>query len=387
MPRPHTLVCLLGVVVGLAGTGLAQKVPVAPLDTRGLQIFPGRGNAGCTGITRLTFGKGADGEALMEVPVSWFQGVGDRTQGSATPVCSIDGMTVVFQDHNGSTAESYGIVIRRRASKGGPDMTAAPILQLTNLSSPTAGSGVRGWAIQTLFKSGSQPTPKTIPCRQTLFFGMSVPKDNDWPKDGISLYEARYPEGAAIATDLGDFARVSRGATDPVPNLLWSVTIGKAPTNELGYRGLSMPFSLVASGPVLQAGAGHLFRGKTQPGFGAAGVFPDIKRSPTGDGLVLRVTDNGNRTQGGTVLIFVALGTNGSPPVLGGLKGRVYLGSNPIFLLAGTLTKGSADTLFEIAGPKKIPTALIGTSVYFQGATQGSSPSTAAITNLVGVSY
>lgn len=379
MPSIPTLLALLV----LTATAAAQKVPVAAKEIRGLQIFPGRGNAGCTEITRLTFGKEADGEALMEVPVAWFQGVGDRTQGSATPVCSIDGFTVAFQDHNGSTAESYGIVIRPRASGGGPDMAATPILQMNNLSSPKAGSGVRGWAAQTLFMS-------PIPCRQTFFFGMFVPKFKDWPKDGISLFMSRYPETSGSATDRGDYARVWRGTTDPVTNLLWSVTIGKSPTNnpqDLGFRGGSLPFSLVASGPVLQAGAGHLFAGKTQPGFGAAGIFPDIKRRPTGDGLVLRVTDNANRKTGGTVLLFGALGTTGVPPVVGGLKGRVYLSPSLFFLTAGVLTKDSADTLLQLAPRGKIPTSLVGTTIYFQGATQGSSPSTAAITNLVGVSY
>ena len=268
-------------------------------------------------------------------------------------------------------------------------MAATPILQLNNLSSPK-GNGVRGWAIQTLFMSGSQPAPKTIPCRQTFFFGMFVPKFKDWPKDGISLFIARYPQTSGPATDRGDYARVWRGAGDPVTNLMWSVVVGKAPTNnpkDLGFRGGSLPFSLVASGPVLQAAAGHLFSGKTQPGFGAAGVFPDIKRAPAGDGLVLRVTDNANRKTGGTMLLFGSLGTTGAPPILNGLKGRIYLSPSLFFLTAGVLTKDSADTLFELAPKGKIPTTLVGITIYFQAATQGTSPATAAITNLIGVSY
>jgi hypothetical protein len=381
---------LLAVLV-LAGASAAQLVPVAPLDIRGLQLFPGRGNAGATDLTRLTFGKGADGEALMEVSASWFQGMGDRSEGS-TVVCSIEGVTVPLQDHNASTAESYGIVIRPRAGTGGPDMAATPILQLNNLSAPTIVSGgVRGWAIQSMFMSNSKPDPKPIPCQQTFYFGVFVPKDNNWPKDGISLFMSRYPETSGPATDRGDFARVWHGSGDPVTNLLWSVVVGNPPTNrpqDLGFRGGSLPFSLIASGPVLQAGAGHLFNGKTHPGFGAAGIFPDIARSPTGDGLVLRITDNANRTTGGAVLLFGALATTGGPPVLPGLKGRVYLSPGLFFLVGGALTKDSADTLLELAPKGKIPTSLVGLTLYFQAATQGTSPaSAAAITNLVGVSY
>lgn len=378
---------ILSAFLVLTASAGAQLVPVAAPEIRGLQIFPGRGNAGATDLTRLTFGKEADGEALMEVPVAFFQGVGDRTQGA--PVCSLDGITVAFQDHDGSTAERYGIVVRPRASSGGPDMSATPILQLNNLPSPTA-SGVRGWAIQTMFMSGSQPNPMPIPCQQTFFFGMFVPKNNDWPKDGISLYMARYPETSGQATDRGDYARVWRSAGDPVTNLLWSTVVGKSPTNDprhLGFRGGSLPFSLIASGPILQAGAGHLFNGKTHPGFGAAGVFPDIQRKPTGDGLILRITDNPNRKTGGTMVLFASLGTNAAPPAIGGLQGRVYLGASLFFVAAGALTQDSADTLLELAPKGKIPTSILGNTVYFQAATQGTSAANAAITNLVGVSY
>ncbi len=388
-PMPLRVLTLSAFLVVLATGTAAQKASVAAPEIRGLQLFPGRGNAGCTDLTRLTFGKEVDGEALMEVGAAWFQGVGDRSAGSVNAVCSADGMTVVFQDHDGSTAEQYGLVIRKQASGGGPDMAATPILQLNNLSSPT-GSGLKGWAIQTFFMSGSQPSPMPVPCQQTFFFGMMVPKLLKWPKDGISLFMARYPETSVPATDHGDYARVWRGSGDPVTNLLWSVTVGRSPTNkpqDLGFRGGSLPFSLIASGPVLQAGAGHLFNGKTQPGFGAAGIFPDIKRSPAGDGLVLRITDNANRKSGGTLLLFVALTTSASPVLIGDLTGRLYLGQGAFFVTPGVLAKDSADTLLEIVPRGKIPTSLLGTRVYFQAATQGSSAANAAITNLVGVSY
>ena len=238
---------LLLSILGLCPWVAAQARWLTPPEIRGLQIFPGRANAGFTGITRLTFGKEVDGEALMEVPVSHFMGIGDRSQAGSNPICSIDGITVCFIDHDSSTSETYGLVIRPRAAKGGPNMTATAILQL-NASSPKA-VGTKGWCVQTLFLSGSKIVPKTIPCRATLYFGMQVPANRNWPKDGISLYQAHYAAPANPPTDSGDFPRPS------APGLLWSVTKGQAPTNDpkkLGFRGLTMPFSLIPSGPVLQ---------------------------------------------------------------------------------------------------------------------------------------
>ena len=373
---------LLLPLLGLCPWAAAQPRWLKPPDIRGLQIFPGRANAGFTGITRLTFGKEVDGEALMEVPVSHFLGIGDRSQAGGTPVCSIDGMTVCFVDHDASTSETYGLVIRPRAAGGGPNMTATAIVQLNGLSSPKA-VGTRGWCVQTFFLSGSKIVPKAIPCRATFYFGMQVAADRQWPKDGISLYYSHYAAAANPPTDSGDFPRAS------APGLLWSVTKGKAPTNDprkLGFRGLTMPFSLIPSGPVLQCGAGHLFNGKTHPGFGAAGLYPDVKRKPTGDGLVLRITDNQNRKTGGNALLFMSLGATGAPPTIIGISGRVYLSSSTfLFLVAAPLTKGSADSLFVLAKAGQIPTGVAGATAYFQAVTSGTGAPQPAITNLVAV--
>jgi hypothetical protein len=377
----------------------AALVLVCALDaqplTEGIQIFPGRGNDGVTFISRLGVSSAVKLEGLAEYPAAFLEGVGDvSTAGGASNLdCRLSHVIFYFQDQNPSTTHQFDLVMRPAKPSGtGPDLSANPVFRLNNLPTPQGtGTQPKGIGLILTFQSGGKVQPVAIPCSKTVFFGMALNANLNWPaSDGLSLYEACYDPASVSPTAKGD----NVAPRTNVPNLSWRVT-GSAPnmTASNNFTGRVLAYALVSPGPMLQVGAVHArsFH-SSKIGFGAAGMFPTISAPNRQDGLAIRITDNARATRGGRYLLFLALNTNSSlarPPLhLGGLTGNVYLG--PLLLLpvtAGALATNSADTILTLAATGQIPAAAVGTNLYFQAATADISATTGGVTNLGRVSF
>lgn len=379
--------CLLLAASSLALTLEGQ----APPFTEGLQIFPGRGNDGQTFITRLGAPASARFEGLVEYSAAFFEGIGDVTgEGASQPDCRLSHVIVYFQDQNPQTAHSFDVVMRpARLPGNGPDLGATPVFCLNNLPTPpptSTSTQPAGYGM--LIQLGSQPAPIRIPCNQTVYFGMVLNPNSNWPgSDGLSLYSAYY-DPAAVNRTSGDNVAPRKN----VPNLTWRVIgSGQTATATNNPPGMVLDYALVSPGPMLQVGAVHTASlHSSKIGFGVAGMYPTLNAPNRQDGLAVRITDNGRATTGGRYLLFLALDTNSSrmrPPIhLGGVTGNVYLGPQLFLLVAGgALARWNADTVVTLAAPGQIPATAAGASLYFQAAIADSLATTGGLTNLARV--
>lgn len=381
------IACLaLVLLLGLVDTPSAQGLPY----TEGIQIFPGRGNDGLTFISRLGVPASTGFEGLVEYPAAFFEGIGDvTTDGATAPDCRLSYVIFYFQDQNPLTSHRFDLVMRPGRSAGsGPDLAASPVFRINKLSSPTTSNqGAQPVGYGMILAPAGQSLK--VPCNQTLFFGMALRGNGNWPQtDGLSLYAAYY-DPAAVSQTSGDNVAPRKS----VPNLTWRVTgSGTNLTATNNPPGMVLAYALVSKGPMLQVGAVHTSAfHSSNIGFGVAGMYPTINGGSRQDGLAVRITDNVRATKGGRYLVFVAFESCSSllrPPMhLGGLTGNVHLGPRLLPVAAGTLAIRNADTVVTLAAPGQIPTAAVGTSLFFQAVTIDASASTGSLTNLARVSF
>ena len=257
-PNPRLLVSCLFL------TGLAAQ-------NNGLHLYPDFNGASTTFSTRSQSGAAAPAvELLQEYPARFFRGIGEDAVAGR---CELWGWFVVVQDQNGLTREPFTLVMRREATGGGPDPTPTGMIASLPFTLPS-GTGVVTQAF-TL----TAATAFRIPCEATIYSGVSLPANANWPADGLSQHAAAYVDGSR-----GDNPRTG------TPNLAWRIeagVVGLAPSPRV------MNTSLVMRTPVLMVG--NYDPGSTRsPGgisYGAGGLYPAFKTPPRDDGIEMRVND------------------------------------------------------------------------------------------------
>ena len=311
------------------------------------------------------------GEALMEISVEHFRGVGD-----ANGIIRMFGIYHWLADEKLSTTETYDLVVRRGTAANGPDMSAAAeYLRVSGLTSPPSTNPLRGtWILYEGFNitgglvvyDVNTTVGAGIPDR--FYVGIGLPANPLWPAtDGHSLFRADMI-GANTAATLGDNERA--GAPHPtwagkqgVPSFTtpWTYVLGPFVTSPNLHIGGVDPLSTRLGA----AGAN----------FGMNGLYPDIGGQPRRDGLIVRVTDNlapfSVVVLGGSVGFKPASywGFPGFPPFTS-LIGHSFIGDPgwsadvPTLLAAGVLSNGVRE--FTLALPNTLSTAVIGNDLAFQ---------------------
>lgn len=315
----------------------------------------------------------AAAEALMELSIEHFRGVGD-----ANGLIRLFGVYHWLADEKLSTPETYDLVVRTGTAANGPDMSAAAeLLRIGNLSSPPSTSTARGtWIMYDGFNlSGglvvvdpNSPVPSSgIPER--LYVGVGLPANPLWPAtDGHSLFRADMLGANTPAT-------VGENEKPGAPHPTWA---GKQ-----GVPSFTTPWTYVL-GPFVTSPNLHIGGvdpqssrlGTTGASFGMNGLYPDISGQPRRDGLVVRVTDN--LAPFGVVALGGAAGFR-SPsywgsvvalPGAGAFIGFSYIGdvgpsvNQAMPLAAGVLSNGAKE--FSLALPNTLSPALIGNDFAFQ---------------------
>ncbi|HEX6813546.1 MAG TPA: hypothetical protein VF384_18145 [Planctomycetota bacterium] len=301
----------------------------------------------------------ARAEALMELNVQHFRGIGD-----ANGIIRLFGVYHWLADEKLSTIETYDIVVRDGAATGGPDMSqTAELIRVSGLTSPPSTNPQRGtWLMYDGFGlSGGLtifPTDPMTLAPSRYYVGVDLPANPLWPAtDGHSLFRADLLN-AGTNSVFGENHRA--GAPDPTWagrhtaasfSTPWTYILGPFVTSPNLHIGGLDPSStrLGASGANLSMN----------------GLFPDISGTPRRDGLLIRVTDN--LAPFGIVFLGASTGFR-SPFFLGGpVIGMSFIGDPiqpPIALGFAALSLGARD--FMIAAPNTISPAVMGQSFAFQ---------------------
>jgi len=304
---------LLLVPIALASTAMAQT------PTNLFEIY-----SGCTNYTsRGSLGVNA-GEIMLQVPSSHFAGVAQDAAGGGT---NLTGFQYITQDQNGSTTETYFMVVRADNS-GAPDCTTTPgrLIYAGPLTTPasTVTTPV-AWQITATLATAST----AVPLCNTFYVGSEVIAAPGWTNDGQSFHICTYYLLGATQAD---------NPAPAAPNLAWDCLAG-APVQPGSAR---LPrFGLIAGAAVLNLGNNDATLTNTancvttlaNVSFGAGGMWPEAQGAsgPRNDGLNFRVRDAANAN--GLAVVF--LGQNiGCPglPLAGLANGALYLNPGGIFL-------------------------------------------------------
>lgn len=306
------------------------------------------------------------GEALMEMDIQHFRGVGD----SNGAFVRLFGIYHWLADEKLSTTETYGLIVRNGSTTGpGPDMSqGAEFLRINGLTSPPSTNPNRGtWIMSDGFGLTSQgglhlpPTDPSAFAPPRYYVGVVLPANPLWPAtDGHSLFRADLLNAGTGAT-LGENHRA--GAPRPTwaglaaPGISfatpWTYILGPFVTSPNLHIGGLDPTSLRLGAP----GAN----------FSMNGLFPDISGAPRRDGLVMRITDNlapfGLVFLGGAVGFQVPYFEFG---LIGTLIGHSFIGDNSTAVPLGVTALNNGAREVTIALPNTISPTLVGTNFVFQ---------------------
>ena len=276
------------------------------------EIYPARNSASSTGATRPAPVTTSGIEFLQEVPGKLFSGVGDDNTGG----CSATAFTMMTQDQNQATQETFNVVFRKNLAAGGPDASVSGlILRTGDITLWGAGSGLAAANFTLTFT-----TPVVIPCSGGFSCGIEFRAAPQWTTDGQSIWYADYAAGTA-----GDNPRsgapkhtflVSGGsATATSASQVLAVAIrSKAPCTNLGN--FDPGTTRIAS----------------KISYGAGGMYPAIKAAPRDDGLMLRLIDTPNLGGSGHTFMSVGIGSFGFP-FLPGVFGHIWLPLTPLIYI------------------------------------------------------
>jgi hypothetical protein len=314
------------------------------------------------------------GEGFQQVTQDQFRGVGDTGGGIALA----RGFYHWAGDLNGSTPETYGIVLRTADPLGQPDTTPAGVLvQVNNLTTPVGPPVAIGWIMTDVFA-----TPVALPTNASWFQGLYLPANPAWPSGTATSPPDGHSIWAADTLAAGTPATVGENGRFTAPPVTWRVnTSGAAALTQWTYI-----MGTLVDNPTLHVGGIDPLSSRTgvlgAPSYGMNGLFPDVSGAPRSDGINLRLQDN--VLPGGIAVFAGALGwwPAGGLPI--GFGGDLYLDITSLVLLGAAIPVGGAATM-PVASPGTISPALIGQSLMFQGmwfdpATGGGRMSNAQVT-------
>jgi hypothetical protein len=352
---------LVVITSALGATALAQSNPfiVFPQDPQRQTI------TSASYVGRPDWNLAAEG--FQEISPSWFRGVADV--GGA---CLVDGFYHWAADENGSTPETYGIILRN-SSGGAIDPTpAGEILRVSGLSTPTGAAARVSFTMIDTFA-----TPVLVPCGQAWFQGLDFPANANWPAtDGHALWRADVP---GITPAL-----VGENPRGGAPRVTWALT----PAGTTLNTAWTYIMGVMAPAPMLHLGGIDPSSSRTgvagDPSYGMNGLFPDISASPRADGLNVRIQDSA-RPSG---LAIAAIGANYFPVPLPfpPLAGEVFLDPATIQTV-GFATMLSGAAVLPVAAPGAIPPSFVGSVFLFQGVVLDPATGAGAFTNTQAVSF
>ncbi len=241
----------------------------------------------CTNYTSRGSLGVAPGEILLQVPATHFAGVAGDPTGTGT---ILNSFRYITQDQNGSTQETYYMVIRADLA-GAPDTSVAGLrLRAGPLMTPasTVLTPV-AWQI-----TATLTTPSTaVPSCATFYEGMEVAAAPLWTNDGQSNHICTY---YIVGTTQGDNPAAP---PDVVPNVAWNINYTLAIANqpatprsirmEIGNAGAVLNMMNEDNTTASTCVAAALFRSA-----GAGGMWPASNGDGLGtrnDGLLGRLTD------------------------------------------------------------------------------------------------
>lgn len=363
---------LLLATVALASTAVAQN--------NRFDIY-----SGCTNYTsRGSLGVDA-GEILIQVPGSHFGGVIHDAAGTGT---SLVDFQYVTQDQNGSTQETYYMVVRKDAS-GAPDASAAGLLLRAGPLQTPASTVLTpvAWII-----TATLATPSTVvPLCGTYYHGMEVAAAPLWTNDGQSNHICTYYLVGGTQADNPS------PPPDVVPNVAWNINYNTMAVNQPGSArairmALGSPAALLNMGNVdPTAAATNCVSGQGFRSWGAGGMWPSSNADGLGtrdDGLDARIKDAGSANGVYALFLSDAFACPGIP--LPGLaNGGLYLNFGLLtFVNAGLLDAAGQGITTIIPPGTRLGAPLLGRVIPFQGFTLGSTFTLPGkLTNVAGSSF
>ena len=338
--------------------------------------------SGCTNYTsRGVLGVDA-GEILIARPGSHLAGVCQDAAGSGTNLVSF---RTVTQDQNGSTQETYYMVVRADAA-GTPDITATGLLlragpamtPVSTVLTPVA------WII-----TDTLTTPSTaLPLCGTTYQGMEVTAAA-WTADGQSNHICTY---YLLGTTQADNPSP---APDTVPNVAWNFNYNTNLAAQPNQR--CIRFEIGGTSSVLTVGNVDPFAAAANcvslQGFrswGAGGMWPSSNADGLGsrdDGIDVRVEDLGNANGLYAVFLSDAFGCPGLP-LTGLASGALYL--NPGFLTqvgVGLLDATGTGISTVIPPGVVLGATLLGRVLPMQGISFDGTLSNGRLSNMAGTSF
>lgn len=300
----------------------------------GTTSFTSRGNIGVNA-----------GEILQGFHESHWKGIGDTGAGAF-----LTGMTIVTQDQNAATQETYDLVVRVGTDAAGPTTgVAGEICSVIGLMPPLGANGPAAWVITTNFATGGC----RIPTKSHLAAGIRVPVSG-WTADGQSLH------------------MTNAGAHQSGPHQQdhgWQI-LGAAATAVHFASSRSVRVALLTSAPILQNGV--FATTTTAYSRGMGGMFP-----PTGTHGWSTHVDGGTGFASGVAGLFLSPAVINPGFPVPGIRGTVYLGS-PLISLATVPLDANGRANVSLVDP----IGLYGITVYLQAILANISPPGFALTNV-----
>lgn len=291
---------------------LLPVVAMTALSAQNIEIysatsFTSRGNIG-TGT----------GEIIQGFHESHWKGIGDTGAGAF-----LNGITILTQDQNGSTQETYDLVVRSGTDAAGPTTgVAGELCVVPGLMTPVSTVLTPiAWILTTNFTS-----PCRIPSKGFIGAGIRVPTSG-WAADGQSLH-------------MGDQAVQQSGPHQG--DHAWQI-IGAATSAIHLASKRAIRVSLLTSTPVLQNGV--FATTTTTYAKGMGGMFP-----PIGTHGWSTHVNAGTPFAGGVTGIFMSPVVNNPGLVIPGVRGSVYLGS-PLISIATLPLSATGTANLSIIDP------------------------------------
>lgn len=339
--------------------------------------------SGCTNYTsRGTLGAVA-GEILIQRPGSHLAGVCQDATGAGTNLVSF---RTVTQDQNGSTQETYYMVVRADAA-GTPDITAPGLLlragpamtPVSTVLTPVA------WII-----TDTLTTPSTaMPLCGTTYQGMEVGPGVGWPADGQSNHICTY---YLLGTTQADNPSP---APDVVPNVAWNFNYTLGVANQPNQRairheigGTSSVLTIGNVDPLAAAANCVSLQGFRS--WGVGGMWPSSNADGLGtrdDGIDVRVEDLGNANGLYAVFLSDAFGCPGLP--LGSLaSGALYLNPGVLLQVGVGLLDATGTGISTVIPPGVVlGSNMLGRVIPMQGISFNGSLANGHLSNMAGTSF
>jgi len=338
--------------------------------------------SGCTNYTsRGTVGANA-GENLIARPGSHFAGICQDATGGGTNLVSF---RTVTQDQNGSTPETYYLVVRKD-SAGTPDITVGGLLLRAGPATtpPSTVLTPVAWII-----TDTLTTPSTVlPLCGTTYQGMEY-QAAAWTSDGQSNHICTY---YLLGTTQADNPSPP---PDVVPIVAWDYNYTTGLTSQPSAR--SQRFEIGGTSSVLTIGNVDPFAAAANcvslQGFrswGAGGLWPSSNADGLGsrdDGIDARVEDLGNANGLFAVFLSDAFGCPGLP--LGSLaSGALYLNPGVLIQVGVGLLDATGTGIATVIPPGVVLGAnLLGRVIPMQGISFNGSLANGHLSNMAGTSF